>query len=363
LGKKRGIALKHTQEIRGIQYLRGYASLAVVIAHSIGMMGEEKYFKAFHAGAGETTGLAGVYLFFVISGFIMAYIALRPATLVPTTPPSKFFWNRFARIIPFMWVCILAWIALRFLGRGHEAWTGHWPAYLRALTLWPIGDVDPPQIWTLRHELLFYLLFGLMLVRAKYRFLPLFIWIAAPFLILPAAPLLARQPQFIHEMVGFLANPVNLLFGLGLACGIIYLRYPRWFLPIIPGGSLACLGMCLAAIAIITAWIPHNPLGLIPIAGALCALILYVAIRCRSAGISHMDRFSERIGDASYATYLIHPIVIAAILTFAARIFPQANVPVLLAVCIVSAAGAGLLVHRYAEIPIVRLFRKPGVGF
>jgi hypothetical protein len=34
-----------------------------------------------------------------------------------------------------------------------------------------------------------------------------------------------------------------------------------------------------------------------------------------------------------------------------------------LAVCIISAMGAGLLVHRYAEVPIVRLLRKPGIGF
>ena len=92
-------------------------------------------------------------------------------------------------------------------------------------------------------------------------------------------------------------------------------------------------------------------------------MILYVAVRCGSIGIPHIDRFSELIGNASYATYLIHPIVIAVILTFAARAFHHANLLVVLAVCVVSAASAGLLVHRYAEVPIVRLFRKPGIGF
>ena len=262
-----------------------------------------------------------------------------------------------------MWVCILAWVALRFLGRGAEAWTGHWPSYVRALTLWPVGDVDPPQIWTLRHELLFYILFGLVLIRGKFRFLPLLIWIAAPLLIIPAAPLLAQQSSFVRELLAFLANPVNLLFGVGVACGVLYQRRPRWFLPVIPGGSFTCLALCLAAIAIIIGWTPHTSLGLIPVAGILCAVILYVAIRCRPAGISYMDRINESIGNASYATYLVHPIIIAAILTFAARLFPHANILAVLMLCIVGAAGAGLLVHRYAEIPIVRLFRKPGIGF
>jgi len=355
--------LKQSHEILGIQYLRGYASLAVVTAHSIGMMGEGKYFGLFRAGAGQTTGLAGVYLFFVISGFIMAYIALRPATLVPSTPPGRFFWNRFARIVPFMWVCILAWIALRFLGRGQEALTQHWPSYIRALTLWPVGAVDPPQIWTLRHELLFYLLFGLMLNSGKYRFVPLLTWIAAPLLIISVKPLLVGQSPFIRELADFLANPVNLLFGFGLMCGIVYLRRPNWFLPKIPGGSLACLGICLISLAIITAWVPQGELGLIPIAGGLSVLILYVAICCKPVAVPYVDSFNEWIGNASYAIYLIHPIVIAAILTFAVRAFPHADVFAVLVICVISAAGVGLLVHRYAEVPIVRLFRRPGIGF
>src|SRR4051794_23602479 len=84
------------QEVLVLQYLRGIAAMAVAIYHvQLGVT----YYSEVPTGTTSRFGAAGVDLFFVISGFIMFYIAAekQPA-------PSKFLTARLLRVIPLYWL-------------------------------------------------------------------------------------------------------------------------------------------------------------------------------------------------------------------------------------------------------------------
>ena len=144
----------------GIQYLRGIAAILVVLSHAEGMANQDKYFgtKAWNGILHQ--GSLGVSLFFVISGFIIAYVALAENTLAPRLNIVRFLKKRAVRILPFMWICIIGYAILRYLGRG-----SFYPTlYIRAMVLWPIGEISPNVIWTLRHEMLFYFVFSVSML-------------------------------------------------------------------------------------------------------------------------------------------------------------------------------------------------------
>ena len=78
------------KKLAGVQYLRGFAAIAVLLYH-VG----EQYKVPFEIGA------ARVDIFFVISGFI-----LWSTTSRSTTSVSDYFWKRFTRVIPLYWIVL-----------------------------------------------------------------------------------------------------------------------------------------------------------------------------------------------------------------------------------------------------------------
>jgi peptidoglycan/LPS O-acetylase OafA/YrhL len=139
-------------------------------------------------------GAAGVDLFFVISGFIMATIA-KPSA-------GRFLFDRFWRIFPLWLVAVTPWlIALR-----------PGPSIIAAsLTLWPVyHQFTMPALdvgWTLSFELLFYVAMALgMRTRAA---VPLTLFGVAL-----AAGALTHAPIF-----DYVGNPMifEFLFGVGIA--------------------------------------------------------------------------------------------------------------------------------------------------
>jgi Acyltransferase family len=123
------------KEIIGVQYLRGLAALGVVVAHTSVTADFPKYFGREILGGFLAYGGSGVDLFFVISGFIMCATALKGPQLEPALSAAAFAAKRFTRIIPLMWVAVLSYILLRYLGRRIV----HPIPYLRAFFLFPAG--------------------------------------------------------------------------------------------------------------------------------------------------------------------------------------------------------------------------------
>jgi exopolysaccharide production protein ExoZ len=343
--------LSATRQLNGIQYLRGLAASLVVAEHANIGVGLPKYFGRTPVPFEFYGGPAGVDLFFVVSGFIIAYITLEPSSLRPRGGIGDFLWRRFARIVPFLWLCVATYAALRFVGRDGSFEV---EPYLRALTLFPIGPVNPTQAWTLRHEVLFYLVFATIFWRSGPRLVLVAAWMLSPIVVF--AMVGAAQPTPGSELLGFVFNRLNLLFGFGFLASLAYLRRPDWFVAAVPNGMTVLTGLCgLYLLLFMLISYTHLATADVLLAGIGASLILYVALRARATSTpSLIDRVGLALGDASYAIYLTHGAIISAILGAWSRLAPGSSVLVVTLVCIAAALGAGILIHRTIERPMVR---------
>jgi peptidoglycan/LPS O-acetylase OafA/YrhL len=343
--------LSAIKQLNGIQHLRGLAASLVVAEHANLVIGLPKYFGRQPVPFDFFGGAAGVDLFFVVSGFIIASITLEPSSLQPHGGIGDFLWRRFARIVPFLWLCVATYAALRFVGRDGSF---ELAPYLRALTLFPIGPVNPSQAWTLRHEFLFYLVFATIFWRSGPRLFLVGAWMLSPLLFFSMAG--PAQPSTGHELLGFVFNRLNLLFGFGFLASLAYLRRPDWFVEAVPNGMTVLTGLCgLYLLLFMLVSYSHLETADVLLAGIGASLILYVALRVRAAPAPGLiDRAGLALGDASYAIYLTHGAVISAILGVWSRLAPDSNVHVVALVCVAGSLGAGILIHRYVERPMVR---------
>lgn len=160
-----------------IQFLRAAAASLVVMQHSI-VRGESYEFPALALRALEGFGLSGVDIFFVISGFIMAYSnCQRPKN------PAEFIISRFVRIVPlyYAWMALLIVLMLvvpevfRTLRLDFE----HIAFSMIFLSQAVLGE--PPFIdlgWTLEFEFLFYIIFAITLFAPNSRSQQIALWLA-----------------------------------------------------------------------------------------------------------------------------------------------------------------------------------------
>ena len=264
------------QKLRSIQALRAVAACAVVVLHAV------HHIDAPIDRAGF--GAAGVDLFFVISGFIIANVAQGRGA-------GDFLRDRLWRIYPLWWVAVLPWLFM--VPRGPIS-------VASSVTLWPIytGGYYLPVLevgWTLSFELLFYL--GMALAIATRAAVPLALY--AMFLV----GALATSSPLLH----FIGSPMALEFLMGIAIA----RMPRrvgfgLFVPI----GLALFALTSPAIGEVGASLGS--------AGALwralewgcpAALIVWGALSLERLFEHGLFDVPVKIGDASYSIYLFHPLV------------------------------------------------------
>lgn len=143
---------------RELDALRGGASLLVVFFHfTMGRSQAEYGFKY---------GVAGVDLFFIISGFVI----FMSITKVSST--KEFLVNRISRLYPTYWTCVLITFLVKIV-------VGFYMPYKAAPNLWDllgnltmfqyylnIKDIDGPY-WTMIVEMLFYLFIALFFAIRK----------------------------------------------------------------------------------------------------------------------------------------------------------------------------------------------------
>lgn len=335
-----GLSAEPDQTVLPVQYLRAAAAFAVVLFH-ISVLSQETW--GLDPARVDHVGAAGVDLFFVISGFIMAMIVDRSGAF----DGRQFLIRRVARVVPAYWaitlfVFILA-LAMPSLFRSTEASLGH---LLVSLAFLPIdvgsGSTGPLLIvgWTLNYEMFFYALVALTVGLFGDRRL---IGTAAVLLGLVATGL-ATAPG--HATAEFYTDPILLEFVFGI---LIFRSWRRRRIEAGLGAAAAFLvGLTLLALQ----W--ERPLDEWRAFywGVPAAAVLY-------GGLGAL-RFSSRIlallGDWSYALYLTHVFVVTFYIRFAisSDYGPEASWPVHYLIMLAGCVGLAAMFYYCVERPLSR---------
>jgi exopolysaccharide production protein ExoZ len=293
-------------KIQSLQAGRGIAASAVILHHSV--IAAHNFGQAAPGYAVLSRGYIGVDFFFVLSGFIIFH-----STVGRGKSLRDYAGARFRRIYLPYWpiglVVALAYVAMPHLSAGNRDW-----AWLPTLTLLPVDSAPALSVaWTLKHEMLFYILFGLFYFS---RLLPLGLaaW-GFGIAILPHVPFQA----------------INVEFFMGMLAAILYRE------------RQASPALLIFAPVPFLLWIY---LGATDETSILTGLGFMLII----APIAQMER-EERfvvprwlvfLGAASYALYLVHTPLISAVARFS---------PAIMATAIAVSFAGGIAYHLWIEKP------------
>ncbi|MEU7046651.1 acyltransferase [Streptomyces varsoviensis] len=305
-------------------------------------------------------GPSAVSLFFVLSGFVLVWSAR------PGDKPTAFWRRRFARIYPShvvtfcVAVLLLVWEGkplIKSIALGNLTLTQAW---IPNRGDWWFGYNGVS--WSLSCEFFFYFCFPFLVPLIR-RLSPRGLWAALitgtlavvlfPFL----TGFLERTTGWHSKYFLYVLPPVRLAeFVIGIVLALL-VKGGHWRGP----GTIVSLVLSGVAVFVLPPLVPYefhwNAVTVIP----YCLLIAAVArndVRARPSLLSH--RSVVYLGKISFSFYLVHEMVIFGM----NRYLGADRLPALLHVCavlVVSLAGAALL-HKYVEVPGVRLFmprRKP----
>ena len=345
--------------LANLQILRFAAAALVAHAHGVDLaqkVGAPPRLLA--AGALENFGAIGVDIFFVISGLIITRTAFQSGPVAAGT----FAWNRLWRVAPIYYLLSLPWllaaaVAGRLSGPMLAASLAFWPAAGARMTL-PALDVG----WTLCFEMLFYLAVATILAAGRGR-----AWAVAAALAAFAACWVARVHTGL-AMFQFLGNPIILEFLMGVAAALLAPRMTRRAGWMALGLGAFGLGFGL--------WLGNGAISEAPAilsgqASALRVLVWGAPSALLTLGIvalepatrpSPVRRALAWMGDASYALYLVHPLVISlmGLLLLSA---PWATSGDLIVVgAFLTSLAAGAATHLWLEQPLQRWRTRSGLS-
>ena len=342
----------------GIQYLRGYAAILVVIWHANWLISVPPSYGDSPFQLAEA-GLFGVAIFFVISGFIITIVSLGPER----ASIGEFVGRRFVRIIPFMWACVIGYNLLAFAGTGKLDLV---PA-LRAMVLWPIGELRPHIVWTLRHELIFYILFALTMLRSRPLPILLAIWFVCPLLWYGAArlfwPDLLQPANAISDLAatilyGNVMMP-NLQFGAGFVLGLLWLRGHELVRARNSSAFPVTIGIAIIATAIAGLTLSEDNGWRAVCWTIFAAIVVWFGI-VSLARPGPLHSLGMLLGNASYSIYLTHNAVLLVLIQASARVHNPLPSKLFLLTSVIACIGAGIVIHWYVEQPLVGYCRRFG---
>jgi peptidoglycan/LPS O-acetylase OafA/YrhL len=289
-------------------------------------------------------GHAGVDMFFVLSGFIILFVHAedigRPARL------GHYLRRRISRIYPLYWAVLAFSVALG----ARTGLPDPWQLGLDAL-LAPTANPMVEIAWTLQHEMLFYLVFAVLILHRGAGLALFALW----FLAVAAATLglVATPESGLSRVVS--ARNVQFLVGMGCA-GLLRRREAPLPWLLLLGGAVAFVAVGLAENAGLVlrwgalAWAPYGlPSG---------AMLLGMVSLERQGRLRVPGPF-VLLGDASYSVYLLHLSGIRVAWQLAGLLGLHQGLPPSLLGLALLAGGvlAGLVGTRLVERPLNRGMR------
>ena len=337
-------------KLETLQCGRAFAAILVLLFHTNITLSLKKYMgqDVFYF---SNIGYSGVHFFFVLSGFVI-YLTHAKDIGVPGRW-RNYLKKRFLRIYLPLWTVLLCLISI-FLtvpvyGSGTETQIKNIVSSMLAL---PSYDNSILSVeWTLRHELLFYIFFALLIAAPKTGKLIMCTWFV-----------ISCFPFSNNTMLGFSFSPYHLLFAMGILTAFVYDREPIKFplLVLIVGGAIFFANWISCLNAGYRGPGPHpNPMAEWAF-GIGSAFIILGTATLEKGGRLVCPASLVFLGEASYSIYLVHfPIVsMGAKIVAKCRHFLSSGIAYTLVV--VLAISAGIAFHIIVERPIMRWARRFG---
>jgi exopolysaccharide production protein ExoZ len=344
------------EKFESLEMIRALAALSVVFFHTQIIFTARTGIVPFGGLFGA--GSRGVDLFFVLSGFIIAFVHAgdlgRPGRV------GHYFYSRFIRIYPSVWIMTLLALAVYLLGFGGADKAGKLTpgGIADSFFLLPqAGDALVNVTWSLKFEIFFYLLFSIAILRRSVGLWLIALWQASVL----AFYLSGRQLEW--SWIAFYLRPITLEFGLGVLCAWVVISRAR-FAPLanpwLAGGALAVAATVFLGAELVQAYDPAS-LAALPdflVFGVSAAVIVISLALLDIQRRFKVPRILVMLGGASYSIYLVHFSTIsllAAFMTKGGRV-PMNNA-VFLAVALVG-LFFGILFHHWIDRPLHRFFRS-----
>ena len=292
-------------------------------------------------------GAAGVHVFFVISGFVIMHTSYGSRS--EGMPTGRFLLKRFVRIFPIYWICCVAYVVYHSIfGAGYNLPLGTW---IGAIFLMP-GDssriIGPG--WTLSFELFFYLSFATIL---RLRALTAATLLTGLFVATIALQFVVRFPGPLR----IAHNPLILEFVAGCWLAYFYdrIRFGSFGL----GLAATCTGVLLFVAG---ALVDYRSIPLFIVWGIPSIFIVAGALMMEQSGrLSRSIERLGRLGDSSYALYLIHVLIISMALDAGLRNLVPLPAAQAIGMTLVLALVCGILaamIFDFVEKPLLRWLRK-----
>jgi peptidoglycan/LPS O-acetylase OafA/YrhL len=345
------------RQIVSIQVCRGLAALIVVWSHmfNVGI-------RYFHTNllAVFQIGHLGVDLFFVISGVVITMVTA--GKFASPRDAIAFLYHRMARIYPIYWfysaIVLAAYLYNPLLV---NASSGHHADLLRSFLLIPSRiEFLVQQAWTLSHEIWFYIVFFLLMVAVRERFVPIFLALWCAVLI----ALFGFRPE--PGILRLLSNPISLEFIAGYVLFQIYNRgglHPRAG-KILIAASLVWLTALLFwsghAHEFGTMWIEDSAWKQVALYGPFAFMFLLGAMELERSSGARVALPFKVLGDWSYSIYLSHMIAIGLLVRLLACLpaYVPLAFPLFLILSMPVVIAVGGLSYTWIEMPMMKFLYK-----
>jgi len=348
------VGARRKLQLDSIEVCRGIAATMVVTYHASRILSAKADFGESPFGTFFQFGRSGVDFFFVLSGFLISLLHWRD---IGTPGRLKHYGiRRVTRIYPTYWLVLLAIVPFDLF--THTLFDDYSQPFevLKSILLLPqqVGILD--VTWSLRNELMFYALFGLMIFNRTTGWVVVSIWIAA----MAVWPFAFTMPE--NSWLHVLLFPMNFEFLAGVAAG--------WAVHRVTIGRP--LTLLIAGLALFAAmWTLEDQLRLIHLPwdqflyeclayGAAAVAVIGGLSGLEIQGRLKMPRPLVTLGGASYLLYLVHVPALLVLGATERHLHLLRFVPpwVLDMVFIVAIVGGTIVVHLLIEKPMLRAIRR-----
>lgn len=333
-----------------VQALRACAAIMVVVGHSVlevrSLVGDPGYLRPFTHGF-------GVAVFFVISGFIMAYTT--EEDFGSAQGRRDFIVSRLTRIVSLYWLLttlllVIALLAPSVLNSPRPTVPMLLNSYFFIPLRNPVGDYFPILApgWSLNYEMFFYVLFALAMFLP--RRLGLHVLVGGLVAIVVVGALFPPD----NALLFFWSQPCLLMFALG----ILIAQYRD---------ALVRLGVAAASVLILLGTSlyvgfhfagPMNALGNAASSIVPAAMIVLGTVILDLRGKSLAPFSLVLLGDASYSLYLVHMFVVRAVRVVWNKLHIPAEPAIFCMLVLLISCALALVVAAKFELPLHRKLRS-----